>query len=536
MQVTSFISITALLLSSASATCFKTGAKWPGIGDPVNSLDGVCDKSKGHYDASEAYSVCINGEDGIRYNFEIRNTSGGPLDLSANECIGGLSKEIVNCPRGGESSSGNWRYRDARGRGYELTFESPKAEKLSLFRHGDLGYDHLILTPPKSKGYGPSLTPKLLLDFTNAGGNVLLALSANTPTPAAISSLLLELDLHLSPDRTSLVVDHFNYDLTSSAEKHDVLVLPRPGPLRPDLKNYFGGDGILAIPQAIGQTLGPNSPLLAPILSAPETAYSYNPKDEAESVEETPFATGGQLALISAMQARNSARFTVLGSLDMLSNKWFGASVKAASGEGKVAVKTVNREFAKQLTAWTFKEVGVLKVHNIEHHLSNSDDIVSGSKNTTQLGLLNPEIYRIKNDVTYSITLSEYSHTHLIPFALPSPNDALQLEVAMLSPFHRLPLTPAPSSSSPNTTTFTATFTLPDQHGIFAFKVNYKRPFLTNIEEKRTVTVRHFAHDEWPRSWKISGGWVWIAGLWSVVGGWVAFVAVWLYAEPKGGR
>jgi oligosaccharyltransferase complex subunit beta len=46
------------------------------------------------------------------------------------------------------------------------------------------------------------------------------------------------------------------------------------------------------------------------------------------------------------------------------------------------------------------------------------------------------------------------------------------------------------------------------------------------------VTVRHFAHDEWPRSWRITGGWVWIAGLWSVVGGFVAFVAIWLYCEP----
>lgn len=247
-------------------------------------------------------------------------------------------------------------------------------------------------------GYGPSLTPKLLLDFINAGGNILLALSANTPTPAAISSLLLELDIHLSPDRTAVVVDHFNYDLSSSSEKHDVLVVPRPKSLRPDVKNYFGGDGVLAVPNGVGQTLGPTSPLLAPILLAPETAYSYNPKDEAESIEEAPFATGGQLALISAMQARNSARFTVLGSLDMLSNKWFGASVQQSSIPGK-AVKTVNREFAKQLTGWTFKEVGILKVHNIEHRLSNPDDVMSRFQDTTQLGPLNPDIYRIKNDV-----------------------------------------------------------------------------------------------------------------------------------------
>jgi oligosaccharyltransferase complex subunit beta len=237
------------------------------------------------------------------------------------------------------------------------------------------------------------LTPKILLDFTNGGGNTLLALSANSPTPAAISSLLLELDIHLSPDRTSVVVDHFNYDVASAAEKHDVLLVPRPKPLRPDVKNYFGGDGILAVPRAVGQTLGNDSPLLMPVMTAPATAYSYNPKEEGGSIED-PFATGSQLALITAMQARNSARFTVLGSLEMLEDKWSDASVKAADG---IAKKTVNREFAKQLSAWTFKETGVLKVGRIDHYeISGSSRKV---ENMSQVGYLNPAIYRIKNDV-----------------------------------------------------------------------------------------------------------------------------------------
>ena len=100
----------------------------------------------------------------------------------------------------------------------------------------------------------------------------------------------------------------------------------------------------------------------------------------------------------------------------------------------------------------------------------------------------------------------------------------------MLTPFQRLPLIPL--TSSQNSTTFTTTFPLPDHHGIFTFRVNYKRPFLTSIDEKRTVTVRHFAHDEWPRSWAISGGWPWIAGIAAVIVGWVLFVAGWLYCEP----
>ena len=100
----------------------------------------------------------------------------------------------------------------------------------------------------------------------------------------------------------------------------------------------------------------------------------------------------------------------------------------------------------------------------------------------------------------------------------------------MLSPFHRLRL--LPQSTTEDSTIFGVTFTTPDQHGIFSFRVNYLRPFLTNIEEKHEVTVRHFAHDEYPRSWEITGGWVWIAGLWAVIGGFVAFVLVWLYSAP----
>lgn len=242
-------------------------------------------------------------------------------------------------------------------------------------------------------GYGPALTPKLLLDFTNAGGNVLLGLSADSSTPSSISSLLLEFDISLSPDRASVVVDHFNYDTISAAEKHDVLLIPRPGSLRPDVKNFFGGDGVLALPKAVGQSLGNTSPLLVPILKAPATAYTYNPKEEGESMED-PFATGSQLVLISAIQARNSARFTVLGSLEMLEDKWFDSNVKGRDGK---SVKTVNREFAKQLSAWTFQEVGVLKVGMVSHY--EVADASKKGENRTQIGFQNPGIYRIKNDV-----------------------------------------------------------------------------------------------------------------------------------------
>lgn len=129
----------------------------------------------------------------------------------------------------------------------------------------------------------------------------------------------------------------------------------------------------------------------------------------------------------------------------------------------------------------------------------------------------------------FQVEISEWSNDRFVPF-VPTAGDNIQLEFSMLSPFHRLNLSPI--SKTADATVFGVGFKTPDQHGIFNFRINYRRPFVTNIDEKRQVTVRHFAHDEWPRSWQISGAWVWIGGIWVTVAGWLAFVAVWLYSVP----
>lgn len=223
-------------------------------------------------------------------------------------------------------------------------------------------------------------------------GNILLALSSDIATPTAVSSLLLELDISIPSDKGALVVDHFNYDSSSASEQHDILLLPFPTALRPDVKNYFAGEGHLAVPRAVGQVLGNESPLISPVLRAPGTAYSYSPRDEAEGVED-PFAVGAQLNLVSAVQANNAARLTVVGSAEMLQNKWFA---EKATLNGK-AITTANREFAQKLTSWTFKEMGVLQIGKVLHY---ENDGVSKKLNTSgALPENNPTIYRVKTDV-----------------------------------------------------------------------------------------------------------------------------------------
>ncbi|KAK1086167.1 oligosaccharyl transferase glycoprotein complex, beta subunit [Friedmanniomyces endolithicus] len=389
---------------------------------------------------------------------------------------------------------------DLQDRGFQLSYRSPKDTTLSLFLHGEPAYSHLLLLPTKSKGFGPNLTPNLIVDFVNGGSNVLLA----------------------------------------AGEKHDVLLLPSSATSKKAIKNFFSVDGLVAFPHAVGQVLGNASPLLASVIKAPATAYTYNPKEDSTEGLEDVFATGAQLTLVSAFQARNSARFTVLGSSAALEDKWFDASVSLpGSTSGKTGQKTANKAFAHALSAWTFKELGVLRVNSVTHRLA--EDTRAGITNSTAVsaapGDVNPEIYRIKNRVHYAVSLSEYSGTHWIPFTPPA-GDAVQLEFSMLSPFHRLDLTPSPDTTNPqdNATLYTAEFVLPDQHGIFNFFLEYRRPFYTNVEEKRTVSVRHFAHDEWPRSFVISAAFPWIGGIWVTVLGWLGFVGLWVYSKPGGAR
>ncbi|CAM1506111.1 Fc.00g057520.m01.CDS01 [Cosmosporella sp. VM-42] len=405
---------------------------------------------------------------------------------------------------------------DLKERGFDVTFETPKSEQLALFHLGERNYDHLLFLPTKVKGLGPNLTPQILLDFINADGNILLTMSSTHTVSTSLVSLLAELDISLPAERTGTVVDHFTYDTVSAAESHDVLVLDAPKTVRPGLKTYFELPGqVLSIPHAVGHTLGA-SQLLTPVLRAPATAYSYNPKEQAEVVDpDDLFAAGTQISLVSTLQARNSARLTVVGAAEMLQDKWLETKVTRVGGK---SVAPGNREFAKRLSGWAFKELGVLRVNDVEHRLKGDNET-------------NPSIYRVKNDVTYTISVSEFFFDKWIPFTVPA-DDTFQLEFSMLSPFHRLDLTPQEVTSTSTATVFTTTFTLPDQHGIFNFKINYKRPFLTYVEEKNTVSVRHMAHDEWPRSFVISGAWPWISGIGVTITGFLAFSALWMYSAP----
>ncbi len=72
-----------------------------------------------------------------------------------------------------------------------------------------------------------------------------------------------------------------------------------------------------------------------------------------------------------------------------------------------------------------------------------------------------------------------------------TPTDA-QFEAVMLDPYIRRNMTAVGNSLQ-------VKFKLPDTHGVYTFRVVYKRRGLTSLEISETVQVRPFRHDQYPR-------------------------------------
>ncbi|KAF9344036.1 hypothetical protein BGX34_006056, partial [Mortierella sp. NVP85] len=140
-----------------------------------------------------------------------------------------------------------------------------------------------------------------------------------------------------------------------------------------------------------------------------------------------------------------------------------------------------NRKFIEELTKWTFQEKSVLEVTAVDHHKPGD---------TTS-----PEHYRIKDNMTYSISISEYHDDDWFAFSA----DDVQLELIMLDPYIRRTLDQVEVQEGIITGTFNTTLQLPDHYGVFKFTVNYKRPGYSYIESVTTVGIHPFRHDQYPR-------------------------------------
>ncbi|RVW48440.1 Dolichyl-diphosphooligosaccharide--protein glycosyltransferase 48 kDa subunit [Vitis vinifera] len=172
--------------------------------------------------------------------------------------------------------------------------------------------------------------------------------------------------------------------------------------------------------------------------------------------------------------ARNNARVLISGSLSMFSNRLFRSGVQKAGSSTKHE-KSGNEQFLTELSRWVFHERGHLKAVNVSHHNVGEAD--------------EPSMYRIKDDLEYSVEIYEWSGTSWEPYVA----EDVQVQFYMMSPYVLKTL-----STNQKGLYYTA-FKVPDVYGVFQFKVEYQRLGYTSLSLSKQIPVRPFRHNEYER-------------------------------------
>ncbi|KAI3635749.1 hypothetical protein MIR68_006387 [Amoeboaphelidium protococcarum] len=359
-------------------------------------------------------------------------------------------------------------------RDFNLTFADVSTAE--LFKYGQKTCDNLIMFSPEVQSLGGSggnnskFSASDVIAFVGQGGNVLL--TASSTSGSAVRKLALEFGFELDPSGTLLagasdkVVDK-SLDAEYGSGSGNMTVIKVDVDSELPFLTKSGGSGQVLF-HGIGHRLVEHNNLVFPGLKV-----DSNSVDIIDSKTGTKKKTTGDdkdNVLVGLSQARNNARVLFTGSMAMFSDKF----MKADGQSGNAQVVT-------QLTSWLFQEVGQIRVKSANHHRLNE------KKPLKQ--------YRIKDPFVYEIELEELVNGKWRPFQLPSKDDKVQLEFVMLDPFIRTNLVPSQGGkfvTRPD-------LILPDVHGVYTLKVEYKRRGYSYIVQKDVVSIVPFRHNEYPR-------------------------------------
>ncbi|XP_038711687.1 dolichyl-diphosphooligosaccharide--protein glycosyltransferase 48 kDa subunit-like isoform X2 [Tripterygium wilfordii] len=364
-------------------------------------------------------------------------------------------------------SSHSLYFNSLQSRGFELDFKLADDPKIALHRYGQYLYDALILFCPTIDRFGGSVDLAAILDFVDSGHDLIIAADANASD--LIREVAIESGVAFDEDPAAIVIDHISYAVSENEGDHSLIASD----------DFIKSDVILGskkieapvLFQGIGHTVNPTNGLVLKVLSASPSAYSANPKSKLSS---PPSLTGTAISLVSIVQARNNARILITSSLSIFSNRFFRSSVQKAGSSTK-HLKCGNEQFLTELSKWVFHERGHLKAVNVKHHKVGEVD--------------EPAVYRINDDLEYSVEIYEWSGTSWQPFVA----DDVQVQFYMMSPYVLKTL------STNNKGIYHTGFKVPDVYGVFQFKVEYQRPGYTSLSLSKQIPVRPYRHNEYER-------------------------------------
>ncbi|XP_042495714.1 dolichyl-diphosphooligosaccharide--protein glycosyltransferase 48 kDa subunit-like [Macadamia integrifolia] len=386
-------------------------------------------------------------------------------------------------------------FKSLQTRGFELDFKLADDPKLSLQRYGQYLYGGLILFSPTIERFGGSVDLAAVLDFVDSGHDLIVAAAASASD--LIRDIATECGVEFDEDPAAMVIDHTSYAVSKTEGDHTLIASD-------DFiqSEVILGRKILEVPvlfQGVGHTLNPANNLVLKVLSASPSAYSANPKNKLST---PPSLTGSAISLVSVVQARNNARILISGSLSLFSNRLFRSGVQKAGSSTKFE-KSGNEQFVTELSKWVFHERGHLKAVNVRHNKVGETD--------------EPAIYRINDDLEYSVEIYEWSGTSWVPYMA----DDVQVQFYMMSPYVLKTL------STDQKGLFFTSFKVPDVYGVFQFKVEYQRLGYTSLSLSKQIPVRPFRHNEYERF--IPTAFPYYGSSFTMMAGFFLFTIVYLY-------
>lgn len=412
-------------------------------------------------------ALTIVGIFSMPYNVPLQGEVGGKRTLVLLDDLGKLSSYSLF-------------FNDLSSRGHHLKYFHVESEDLVLKDYGDYLYDNILLLAPEAQRF-KHISFDEILEFTQMGGNLMLAVDGT------LSESMREFGENFGAIfEKSLLVDHMEYepslDLTFDHSTFLSKEVVDSAVIVGDYHGKAARNPILF--NGIGHKLPSESVLSVPILKGNPTSLSSS---SAARIQDLP-------TLVSGIQGRNNARIVISGSLQLFSNAYFThhlSNLNSASG---------NRIFCSAISAWAFRETGIIRFRNIVHHKSDGSppDVILHEKERPDLPISlypDPEItrnslvYRIKDEIIYSMLVEEFVGEKWQPF---KAND-MQMEFVMLDPYIRKTM------KCDEFGNFYAKFTAPDNYGIFKFRVLYRRVGYSVIHAETQVSIRPFKHNEYER-------------------------------------
>lgn len=339
---------------------------------------------------------------------------------------------------------------EMEGRGYNVDLRLAMDGTVPFKEYGEFEYDHVAIFVKEALAAGTGLTADKLLDFVDAGGNLMI--SSQGALGGMLSEVAVETGVRYpgKGKRDSLIRD-FSNTVNGLDDGSHTSIWAKLNVAKP----VSQVEGVVAY-RGVSLQLGGENNLLKPMIVAQKEAV--HPKAERLTKEE--------MVLVAGLQALNNARMVFAGSVDLFTDTYL-----QASGNSQQAIVDV--------LLWLVGERGALRAREVRHNLQGRAEEGSSKQ------------YTINEAIHFEMKVEQWTGEVWVGYAAQD----IQLSLEMIDPYVRVNLEPQGGSAGVHS----KDFTLPDVYGVFTFRVLYNRPGYSRIDVIDRVPIRPLRHNEYER-------------------------------------